>query len=213
MADDFVVGPFSKGFLRFWYPLARCLAWVLLKILGPVRIRGAYRVAGTGGVLVLCNHLSDVDPVILQYACPRPLHFMAKSELFEMKGVGWMLRRFRAFPVRRGEADRKSLRYAVDLLKAGEAVGLFPEGQLSETGELQELKAGVALIARLAAVPVICCALSGTQRMMPYGKMIPRPAFHTVDATWGDVRVFEKDTPPEEILAWAEGQLRSLLGD
>ncbi len=211
MPDELIAGPHAAAFRRYWYRLARGIAWVLLKLLGPVRVRGAYRVAASGGVLVLSNHLSDVDPVLVQYACPRLLHFMAKSELFEMKGVGWALRLFGAFAVKRGEPDRKSLKFAIELLKSGEAVGLFPEGQLSETGELQELKPGIALIARMSGVPVICCGISGSPRIMPYGTMIPRPAFHTVVVNWGDARVFSRDDTAEEILGWVEGQMRMLL--
>jgi 1-acyl-sn-glycerol-3-phosphate acyltransferase len=136
---------------------------------------------------------------------------MAKSELFEMPVIGWLLQKFKAFGIKRGEPDRQALKYSAALLKAGEAVGIFPEGQLSENGELQELKAGIALIMRLAGTPVICCGLAGTQRMMPYGKVIPRPAFHTVEVTWGEPRTFDKDATTEDILAWATGQLQSLV--
>ena len=73
---------------------------------------------------------------------------MAKSELFDMKIIGKMIRCFQGFPVKRGEPDRASMRHAIELLKMGEVVAVFPEGQLSEDGELQELKAGVALIVR-----------------------------------------------------------------
>jgi 1-acyl-sn-glycerol-3-phosphate acyltransferase len=136
---------------------------------------------------------------------------MAKSELFGIPVLGTLMRVFGAFPVKRGEPDRQALKHSADLLKAGEAVVIFPEGQLSETGDLQELKAGVALIARLSAgVPVICVGIDGSQRIMPYGKLIPRPSFRTITVEWGEPRVFEKGTDAQEILAWISGQLRML---
>ncbi|MGV3618090.1 MAG: lysophospholipid acyltransferase family protein [Fimbriimonas sp.] len=211
MADDWVVGP-RPAIQRFlWLPIGRVLTTLFLFVLGPVRVRGAYRVPREGGVLILSNHLSDIDPAVVQYACPRAPHYMAKSELFEVPVLRTLLRIFGSFPVKRGEPDRKALKHAADLLKAGEAVVIFPEGQLSESGDLQEMKAGVALIARLSAgVPVICVGLDGTQRIIPYGKLIPRPAFRTVTVEWGEPRTFDKGTDAQEILNWISGQLRML---
>ncbi|AIE85560.1 lysophospholipid acyltransferase family protein [Fimbriimonas ginsengisoli] len=213
MADELVVGPFPAGFRKFWLPLGRMVAGALLVLLGPVKVRGAYRVPKEGGVLILANHIADMDPILVQYACGRPVHFMAKSELFDLPVIGRLMRFFGAFAVKRGEPDRKALKFSADLLKTGEAVGIFPEGQISEDGELQELKPGVALIARMAGTPVICVGISGSQRMMPYGKTIPRPAFRTVTLVWGEPRTFGKETSAEEFLAWVQGQFLTLVED
>jgi 1-acyl-sn-glycerol-3-phosphate acyltransferase len=211
VADELAVTPYPSAVRKFWLPLGRGFVGLLFLLIGPVKVRGAYRVPKQGGVLILANHLSDIDPIVVQYACPRAVNFMAKSELFEMPVIGPLMKFFRAFGVKRGEPDRKALKFSADLLKAGEAVGIFPEGQLSENGELQELKPGVALIARMAGMPVICVGLTDTDRMMPYGKVIPRPAFRTVRVNWGEPRTFGKETSAEDFLAWAEGQLRSLI--
>jgi len=120
---------------------------------------------------------------------------------------------FRAFPVKRGEPDRSALRQAAETAKAGQVVCVFPEGQLSENGQLQELKAGSALVVKLAGVPVICCGLKRTNAIMPYGKILPRPAFGWVSARWGDVRTFERGESVEDIVAWAEQELRRLIGE
>jgi len=159
----------------------------------------------------LANHLADIDPIIVQSACPRAMHFMAKSELFDIPLIGRLQRAFGSFPVNRGAPDRAALKLSASLLHDGEAVGIFPEGQISEDGALQDVKGGVAIIIRLApGVPVICCGLKGTAKIMPYGKVIPRPAFHTVDVTWGEPRTFDKSTPTEDILGWIAGQLQEL---
>lgn len=210
MAYEYEVGPHSKELRTVWLPLARLVAHVLLFMLGPVRVRGAYRIPPKGGVLILTNHLSDVDPVIVQHGCPRPLHFMAKKELFDMRVLGWLIRQINAFSVKRGEPDRRALRYSIELLKAGEALCIFPEGQLSEDGNLGELKAGIALIIKNAKVPVLCAGITGSQRMLPYGQLIPRPAFHRVDLVWGEPYQFPDGMGTEEILAWVEGQFRML---
>lgn len=197
--------------VRLWLPLARIVAGILFLILGPLRVKGKYRVPSQGGLLILSNHLADLDPIVIQLVCPRPIHFMGKSELFEMPVLGNLLRSFGSFPVRRGEPDRAPLRLAAQLLKQNEVVAIFPEGELSESGELLELKAGLSLIVRLASdTPVICCGIRNTNRALPYGKLIPRPAFCAITATWGEPHLFGKDSSSEEILQWATSQLNEL---
>lgn len=210
MPPEAPLTPYPSGVRNVALPIGRAIAWVLLTLLGPVRVSGRSRVPRSGGLLVLANHLSDVDPIVVQYACPRPIRFMAKSDLFSIPVIGALMRYFQAFPVKRGEPDRGALKFSATVLKSGEAVGVFPEGQLSESGKLLEMKAGVALIVRMANVPVICLGLTGTQRIMPYAKVVPRPAFHRVDARWGQARSFTKESTPEEILGWIESELRSL---
>jgi 1-acyl-sn-glycerol-3-phosphate acyltransferase len=207
MSTDF----HSPKFLRYGFPLLRVGCWLFLTLLGPFRTRGRYRVPKTGGLLILANHLSDVDPIAVQAACSRPIYFMAKSELFEMKVLGSILRCFKAFPVKRGEPDRDALKRAANLLKSGACVCIFPEGQLSESGDLQTLKPGVALIVRMSNAPVICLGLKHTNRIMPYGKFVPRPALRWVEACWGEVRHFSKNAETEEIMGWTDGQLRAFV--
>lgn len=199
--------PFNRWFLL---PIGRSLARALFWILGPIRSRGAYRIPRDGPLLILANHRADVDPAVVQIACSRAIHFMAKSELFEMPVLKIFMRMYQAFPVKRGEPDRASMRRAIDLLKLGEAVGVFPEGQLTETGELQPLKPGIALIVRQSGAPVLCCGLRNTEKVMPYGRVIPRFSWTRVEVQWGEVHQFGKEATTEEILAWAEGQLREL---
>lgn len=200
-------------FFKIVYPLLRLLAWIIMTVFGPFRAIGGYRVPRTGGVLVLCNHRADIDPIAVQLASPRIVHFMAKSELFRIPILGAFLRFFKAFPVNRGSPDRQSIRYAVDLLKLGEVVCIFPEGQLSETGRLQPILPGAALIVRMANVQVICCGVQNTDRIMPYGKVLPRFSFRTVTATWGDAKRFSPEASNDVIIEWIEAEFRSLTED
>ncbi|RYG32697.1 1-acyl-sn-glycerol-3-phosphate acyltransferase [bacterium] len=177
-------------------------------VFGPLRTSGQERLPD-GPVLVLGNHLADVDPFAILGNARRPIRFMAKSELFEMKGVGFFMRSWGNFPVNRGEADRSALKEAAGILKAGEPVGVFPEGELSEAGTMQPFKAGVSLIVRMAPCPVICVAVRGTNRIMPYGKFIPRLTFRRVDVVWGEPRMFDKETA-HEMIPWAEAELKRL---
>jgi 1-acyl-sn-glycerol-3-phosphate acyltransferase len=138
---------------------------------------------------------------------------MAKSELFGIPILGGLMRAFGAFPVRRGAPDRASLRTAIQLLKAGEVVGMFPEGALTESGELQTILPGAGLVARQAGVPVICVGLRNTERVLPYGALVPRPGWRRIWAVWGEPKVFHPHDSNDEVVRWIESQLRSLCDE
>ena len=99
----------------------------------------------------------------------------------------------------------------MELAKAGRVVGIFPEGKLSEDGKLQEIREGAALIIRMSEVPVICLGIKNTNRIVPYGSLIPRPALCKVTAHWGEPRSFNKDASNEEITSWIEAEFRRLI--
>ncbi|HWD41800.1 MAG TPA: lysophospholipid acyltransferase family protein [Fimbriimonas sp.] len=200
-------GPLQNYFV---FPVARMISWFIMVLFGRATVYGAYRCPKKGGVLILPNHLADVDPLMLQLHCPRNIHFMAKQDLFSIGWLAPLMRMGNTFPVKQGEPDRGALRLAADLLKEGAAVCVFPEGQLSEDGELQPLKPGVALIVRMAQVPVICVGLRKTNKVLPYGKLIPRPTAAKVTSMWGEPRTFPKEATTDEIMEWVEGQLRVL---
>ena len=194
----------------FMLPFMRVFVWFVFLLLGPFKVKGRNRVPMKGGVLIIANHIADIDPIAVQYSSPRHVRFMAKSELFSMKVLGPLLRWFGAFPVRRGAPDRVALKQAIQLLKANEAVCIFPEGRLSKDGNLQPLLPGAMLIAKQAECPIICCLLTNTNKILPYGKLIPKPSFRRTVTIWGDLKTFEKSSSMEEILEWSESELRRL---
>lgn len=204
--------PGSRFYGRWFLPIGRVVTWPLFQLLGPVFVTGRERVPRTGGLLIVANHIADCDPPFVQFACPRAMHYMAKRELFDIRGLGWLIRRLNAFPVERDRADRGSLRLATELLKAGEAVTIFPEGRIAEDGRLQPLKPGVALLARQTNVATLCVGLRGTQHVLPYGKIIPRPSFRGVHIAWGEPRTFARDEDNDTVMAWIESELRRLTG-
>lgn len=194
------------------YPIAKLLLAVSLFLLGPVRVKGKRNLPRSGGLLIVANHLSDSDPAILGHALPRQSYYMAKRELFVIPILAWIIKTLRAFPVNRGSPDRAAIRKTVELLQKGEAVVVFPEGQLSETGELQPLMPGVAMIVARSGVPVICAGLIGTPRIIPYGSVWPRPAFGGVSVTFGEPKTFPHGSTSAEILGWMTSQLQQLTG-
>jgi 1-acyl-sn-glycerol-3-phosphate acyltransferase len=208
-ADDVVV---SAWWRYFWYYVVFAFIALVTMVVGPPWIRGRKRIPKTGGLLILSNHLADFDPILIQVGCRRRIRFMGKSELFQMPILKTLIRWGGAFPVKRGEPDRDALKKAVRLLKGGETVCVFPEGQLSQTGQLQDLKPGVGLIAKMAGVQVICCGIKNTQHVVPYGSLVPRPGFHILHVAWGEARQFTKENSLEDIIAWTDRQLRELTG-
>ena len=171
------------------YWLIRPIAWVFFHMLyllfGGVRFEGREHVPKKGGVLITPNHISDADPPTVAIALPRDCWVMAKEEIFAMAVIGPLSRWLHGFPVKRYTADRTALRRAEDLLKQGEAVVIFPEGKLSEDGKMQPMLPGVLLIAKSADVVIIPTVLLGTTRIIPYGSVIPRPAWRRTIVRFG----------------------------
>lgn len=129
-----------------------------------------------GGAIIAGNHVSYLDPVLLWCGTPRPTHFMAKKELWEIGWLGWALDHFWAFPVDRFGADREAITTATRLLESGQWVGIFPEGtRHRETpGELGEAQGGVSFISIRSGAPIVPVGIVGTDKAWPPGKRLPR---------------------------------------
>jgi 1-acyl-sn-glycerol-3-phosphate acyltransferase len=151
------------------YPPIIVAAKTAFRVLGQrIDLGGTEHVPRSGGVMLAVNHIGYVDFVYGGLAANpsgRKVRFMAKRELFDHKYTGPLMRSLHHIEVDRG-AGVASYRTAVDYLKAGEAVGIFPEATISRAMELKEFKTGAMRIAAEAGVPVVPVILWGTQRMM-----------------------------------------------
>ena len=151
------------------YPPIILAAKTGFRLLGQkIRIAGAHHVPREGGVLLAVNHIGYVDFVYGGLAANpsgRRVRFMAKRELFDHRMSGPLMRSMHHIPVDRAEGER-SLQTALDYLRAGEAVGIFPEATISRALELKEFKTGAVRIAAAAEVPLVPVILWGTQRMI-----------------------------------------------
>jgi 1-acyl-sn-glycerol-3-phosphate acyltransferase len=126
---------------------------------------GREHVPATGGMIVVCNHLNNADPPMIQRALPRNVVFMAKQEMIDAPIIGLLFKAWGTFPVRRGEADLGALRTACQLVQNGELLMMFPEGTRSRTGTLGEGHPGTAMIARRTGVPILPVAITGTEHI------------------------------------------------
>jgi 1-acyl-sn-glycerol-3-phosphate acyltransferase len=127
--------------------------------LAPSYCYGAERVPAAGGGVLAANHLSAIDPPLIGALSPRTIYWMAKAELLEIPVIGELLIQTGAFPVRRGEGDRQSLRRARELAREGHMVGIFVEGTRQRFGYPGEVLPGAMMIALHERVPLIPCGV------------------------------------------------------
>jgi 1-acyl-sn-glycerol-3-phosphate acyltransferase len=146
--------------------LMRFVAWMLTHLLYRAQVVGIdENVPDEGPALVVCNHVSYTDPLVLMGAIPRPTRFVMYYKIFNTPGMSWLFRNARAIPIA-GAREDKALMEAAFLevdkaLAEGEIVGIFPEGKLSTDGEIAEFKSGVERILKARPVPVVPMAIRG----------------------------------------------------
>jgi 1-acyl-sn-glycerol-3-phosphate acyltransferase len=153
-----------------FYDVAKAVVSAIVHASFRYRVVGAERVPRSGGLLVVANHISNLDPPLLGVAVPRPVWYMAKKELFAMPVLGQLLPHLNAFPVDRQAGGTAALRASLRLLKAGRCVGMFPEGGRNVTGTNEE-KGGAAFLAAASGVPVVPAAIVGTRKLRPFGRV------------------------------------------
>ena len=144
------------------------------------RVIGAERLQVEGAALVVCNHVSFLDPPFVGQAFDEALHFFARKTLFDHPWAGWLLRRWQAIPIDRDKPDASSLKLTIRLLKSGKKVLMFPEGTRSPDGSLQPAEAGVGLFIAKSAAPVLPVRIYGSYECFPRGAIFPRPSNITV---------------------------------
>jgi 1-acyl-sn-glycerol-3-phosphate acyltransferase len=169
------------------YVMSRELFRVFLKIVGRLKVIGRENVPKTGGLILASNHISYLDPPTVGMGVNRSVHFMAKEELFHNRFAAAWMRSIGTFPVRRGTADRKAIKQALQYLANGEIVCLFPEGTRSPDGSLQKAEMGIGMFALKSHAPVVPVAIIGTDKVLPvHGGL----HFHPVTIIYGEPITF-----------------------
>jgi 1-acyl-sn-glycerol-3-phosphate acyltransferase len=167
--DEF--GDLRKGTIR--RRTRRVVSGVLrgfMRLLFGFRVQGAEHIPKTGAFILISNHIANADPLLIQIAMKRNVHFFTKKEAFAVPIIGRVAAWSGAFPVDRGTADRKAIRRGLAALEQGLGVGIYPEGTRSINFGLQKGFSGAGMIAVMSGAPVVPAIITGSERMPGNGK-------------------------------------------
>jgi len=155
-----------------------CVSYLLVfpvfRLLFRGKTEGVSNLPKSGGVVVVSNHGSHLDPPILGHALGRPVAFMAKAELFRVPILSSIISACGAYPVKRGAGDREALRTASNRLVEGWATGVFLDGTRQENGRVNAPKSGAAFLAARTGCPILPVAIVNSHRAFPKGSFLPR---------------------------------------
>lgn len=156
------------------YYVSNFLQRCTLRTFSDYKVFGAENVPPMGPLVVISNHLSNLDPSFLGASVPRRLNYLAKDNLFKAVGpVGrWYLRSYGAFPINRDGVDTRAFRWALRQLQQDAALVIFPEGTRSRTASLNEAKAGVVSLILKSNAPILPIGITGTERMQPFLRVV-----------------------------------------
>ncbi len=178
---SFVIKRSSFVIHSAFHSIANRVAALLMKVLfgcvARVRVVGRENANPTGGFLLAANHISHFDPFIISSVIGRKIDWMTMAEFFRSSALGFLLRAVDAFPADRDRADRKTIRTAIERLKGGRVIGLFPEGGIRDGArsllEGAPLRPGASTLAQIAGVPVLPCVILGSDRLYSKRQWLP----------------------------------------
>lgn len=135
-----------------------------------VRAADAQNVPAQGALVLCANHRSNLDPVLLSVAFPRPMRYMAKAELFRIPLFSRLITALGAFPVHRGANDREAIKTALSVLQSGEVLGMFPEGHRNRGAGLMRFRSGALRLAAQTRAPLLPAVIVRLGRW-PFGRV------------------------------------------
>ena len=198
--------------------LMRFLAWILVHTMYRVKKEGLDNVPETGPCIIVCNHVSYVDAMVIAACVRRPIRFVMDHRIFRVPVLNWLFRTMQAIPVASAREDAKLKDQAFDTaaaaLRAGEVVGIFPEGTLTADGELARFRPGVERMVHDTPVPVVPMALRGL-----WGSFFSRTVEGKAMRRWRGVfsrigLVAAPPVPPDRVnLESLQAQVLALRGD
>ncbi len=157
---------------------------VIVRVVFAIWLRyrafGIHRIPREGGGLILINHQSFLDPLLVGLPLQRPVSYLARDSLFHVPIIGWILRNTYVMPISRESAGAGPLKEAIRRMKHGFLVGIFPEGTRSSDGTVGPFKPGFVALVRRSKLPVYPVGIAGADRAFPRGSLFLRPAKVTV---------------------------------
>lgn len=190
---------------RFTIRLLQAIDVCVARIYHQTIVRSPQRLPRHGPAILICNHTSGLDPLLIQSVCPRLIVWMMAREYYHIKGLSWIFKAIEVIPVDRGGRDLAATRAALRALESGRILGVFPEGRIETTRELLPFQTGVALMAIKAAAPVYPAYLDGTQR----NKSMVNALLHRNRATltFGPEVELDRSATSKEALAAATARM------
>jgi 1-acyl-sn-glycerol-3-phosphate acyltransferase len=168
-----------------------------------IRVEGREHVPQSGSVLVLSNHQSNFDPVLIGLACDRRLNYLARDTLFGFAPFRWLIRSLDAIPIDREGVGLSGLKETLRRLKRGEMVLMFPEGTRTLDGRLGPLKPGFCAVARRAQTPLVPVAIDGAFDAWPRKRILPRYSMLRIQ--------FGQALTPQEVAAMTDDEIMAEL--
>jgi 1-acyl-sn-glycerol-3-phosphate acyltransferase len=159
---------------KLWYSLLWIVCWVVSKTWFRFLYTGRAHVPAAGPVLLVANHQSHLDPVLVGVACSRPVGALARHSLFFWP-LGWLIRTIGAVPIDRGRAGVAGFKAALTILRDGEVLLVFPEGTRTSDGSLQQFHPGFCALARRSSATIVPVSVDGAFKALPRGSFIARP--------------------------------------
>ncbi len=148
------------------YNIAKCIGWIIFKLIFRLKVTGQENIPQDGPFIIVANHSSVLDPVILGVSVRPKVIFIAADYLFKIGWLGYMLRKFNSIPVQR-ENDIKAIKQSLIILQQGGILGIFPEGGVDRQKDDLPIKAGAAFLATKAGVPIVPIKIKGADKVLP----------------------------------------------
>lgn len=178
-------------------------------------ISGSIRIPCRGPLILISNHISSLDPVLIQAVVSRPIIWMVAREYCELPVLGSLFKLIRAIPVARNGRDTAAMRSALRVLRDGHVLGLFPEGRISTGPDLIPFQEGIGILALRSQAPVIPIYQSGTSFRQSMMRAILEP--QQVHQQWGEMMnirdILGKNADPATVVSYLQTQLNQLKHD
>jgi len=175
-------------------PVERVLTFLIRAIIhlnGGLSVRGLENIPEDRGIILASNHVSYIDPPLIAAVLPRKASFMARKGLFEIPILKYIIRKY-AFPVDRTSLKPSTIKEAIQRIRHGDIVVIFPEGRRSETGEMLKPKPGIGMIIKKTGAPVVPALIRGAEKVLPVGAKWLRRG--RVNIIFGKPLYFDEDS-------------------
>ncbi len=176
-----------------------------------LNVRAPQQLPREGAAILVSNHISGLDPLLIQSICPRLITWMMAKEYMEIFGLRWVFKQVGIIPVQRSGRDLSSTRAAMRALAKGGLLGVFPEGRIETSRELLPFQTGVAMMAIKMRVPVFPVYVDGTQRGREIAEAVLRPCVASI--AFGPEVAFERDSTSRQALEAATQKIANAIRD